>query len=75
MIELHPHILERDGKPSFVVLPYEEFVALQDGLQDALDSLAIEETVEKNKGKRRFSLAEVQERLAVRGRSGKLTGT
>ena len=66
MIELHPHILERDGKPSFVVLPYEEFVALQDGLQDALDSLAIEASVEENKGKRRFSLAEIQERLKMK---------
>ncbi len=26
---LHPHILEKEGKKEFVVLPYEEFIQLQ----------------------------------------------
>ncbi len=25
MIELHPEIVEKDGKKQFVILPYEEF--------------------------------------------------
>ena len=66
MIELHPQILQRDGKPSFVVLPYEEFIALQDGLEDALDSLEIEEAGKRNAGKRRLTLAEVKERMALK---------
>lgn len=37
MIELHPEILERDGKKQFVVLPYEEFEALQQLVGDLED--------------------------------------
>lgn len=37
MIDLHPEVLSRDGKKQFVVLPYEEFVALQELLEDLED--------------------------------------
>ena len=37
MITLHPEFLSKDGKREFVVLPYEEFVALQQLLADAAD--------------------------------------
>lgn len=41
MLELHPEILQKNGKKEFVVLPYEEFVALQELLADAEDVLAL----------------------------------
>lgn len=34
MITLHPEILKKNGKKQFAVLPYEEFVALQEWLTD-----------------------------------------
>jgi hypothetical protein len=37
MVTIHPNILERDGKKAFVVLPYEEFVMIEDELQDYYD--------------------------------------
>ncbi len=37
MIRLHPEYLTKDGKREFAVLPYEEFVALQEILADAAD--------------------------------------
>ena len=37
MIELHPEILKKNGKDEFVVLPYEEFTALKDLLDDYED--------------------------------------
>ena len=37
MIELHPEIIEKDGKKKFVVLTYEEFLAIQEALADAED--------------------------------------
>ena len=37
MIELHPEIIEKDGKKQFVILPYEEFAAIQEALADAED--------------------------------------
>jgi len=37
MIELHPEIIEKDGNKKFVILPYEEFAAIQQALADAED--------------------------------------
>jgi predicted DNA-binding protein (UPF0251 family) len=36
MIELHPEILEKDGK-KHVILTYEEFAAIEEALADAED--------------------------------------
>ena len=33
MIELHPEILTKDGKPLFAVLPYEEFLQVREALR------------------------------------------
>lgn len=41
MIEIHSEILERNGEKQFVILPYEEFVALQEALADADDLVAL----------------------------------
>lgn len=41
MLELHPEILVKNGKKEFAVLPYEEFVALQEMLEDAEDLLTL----------------------------------
>lgn len=40
-LKLHPEFLEKNGKKEFVVLTYEEFVALQDVLEDAQDLLIL----------------------------------
>ena len=37
MVAIHPNILERDGKKAFVVLPYEEFVLIEEELQEYCD--------------------------------------
>ena len=37
MVKLHPEILEKDGKKEFAVIPYDEFVALQEMLGDLED--------------------------------------
>ena len=34
MITLHPNILEHDGKKTFAVLPYEEFLQVREELDD-----------------------------------------
>jgi len=33
-MSIHPQIIEKDGKKEFVVLPYEEFIRLQEALED-----------------------------------------
>jgi PHD/YefM family antitoxin component YafN of YafNO toxin-antitoxin module len=37
MVRLHPNILEKDGKRAFVVLPYEEFLQIQEELENYED--------------------------------------
>jgi hypothetical protein len=37
MIITHPRILEKDGQKAFVVLPYDEFVMLEEELQEFED--------------------------------------
>jgi len=43
MLELHPQILENNGKRQFAVLPYDEFIALQEILADAQDLIDLRE--------------------------------
>lgn len=37
MVALHPNILERDGEKAFVVLSYEEFLMVEEELQQFED--------------------------------------
>ncbi len=41
MMTLHPNILERDGQKAFAVLPYEEFVKVQEVLDDYEDLVTL----------------------------------
>ncbi len=40
-IELHPEFLTQNGEKQFAVLSYQEYVALQEWLEDAEDLLAL----------------------------------
>ena len=42
-MKLHPKFLSKDGVKQFAVLPYDEFVALQERLADAEDSFDLRE--------------------------------
>jgi len=41
MIELHPQIVTKNGEKQFVILPYDEFAAIQEALADADDLNAL----------------------------------
>jgi len=65
MLTLHPEILVKNGKKQFAVLPYEEFVALQERLAEAEDLLELRQA-KRQEGKRHsISLAEVKRQLGV----------
>ena len=36
-MSIHPQIIEKEGKKEFVVLPYDEFLQIQDALDDLED--------------------------------------
>lgn len=66
MIELHPEILKKNGKVEFVVLPYEEFEALQELLADYQDLLDLRAAKDKEAADASLSLAEVKEHFGVK---------
>lgn len=61
--ELHPEILSKNGRKEFAVLPYEEFVALQEWLADIEDLLDLRATKEAERDAPTISLTEVESRL------------
>jgi hypothetical protein len=48
-MELHPHIIEKEGKKEFVVLPYEEFMVLEEAMNDYEDLKDLREEKENSK--------------------------
>ena len=42
-MSIHPQIIEKNGKKEFVVLPYEEFLHLQEELEDYQDLKTLRE--------------------------------
>ena len=62
-MKLHPEILRKDGKEQFAVLPWEEFVALQELLEDAADLLEIQRARADDSDEPSVPLAEVMRRF------------
>jgi PHD/YefM family antitoxin component YafN of YafNO toxin-antitoxin module len=65
MIELHPNILTNNGKEQFVVLPYDEFIALTDLLEDAEDIVLLRKAQKDNAGERGITAEEVKKQLGL----------
>ncbi|MDT5060526.1 MAG: hypothetical protein QOH63_985 [Acidobacteriota bacterium] len=61
--ELHPEILTRNGRKEFAILPYEEFLALQEWLADVEDLLDLRAAKEAEHNAPTISLAEFESRL------------
>jgi PHD/YefM family antitoxin component YafN of YafNO toxin-antitoxin module len=63
MISLHPEILMKNGKKEFVVLPYEEFVALQELLADLEDLRDLQTAKQESTDEPSVTLTEVKAEL------------
>lgn len=61
--ELHPEILTKNGRKEFAVLPYEEFLALQEWLTDVEDLLDLRAAKEAEHNSPTVSLGEIESRL------------
>lgn len=64
MIELHPEILKKNGKNEFVILPYEEFLLVQERLADAEDLMDLREAVRMEGDAPTISLEQMKRGLA-----------
>jgi PHD/YefM family antitoxin component YafN of YafNO toxin-antitoxin module len=60
MLQLNPEFLKKNGKPEFVVLPYEEFLLLQELLADLEDLQDLRQAKADEKDSPTVSLAEVK---------------
>jgi hypothetical protein len=67
MIELHPEILEKDGKKQFVILTYEEFVAIEQALADAEDLAALRVAKKDEHDAPSVLLGQVVDELGITG--------
>lgn len=65
MITLHPEILRKDGNPEFVVLPYDEFEAIQELLEEREDQQAFREAKQEHAGGPTKSLRELEAELSA----------
>lgn len=64
-MKLHPSILVKNGKKEFVVLPYEEFLAIQERLADAEDLMELRRAKRAEGKKRPIPLAEAKRKLGL----------
>jgi len=65
MVTIHPNILERDGKKAFVILPYEEFVILEEELQDYEDLKSLRAAKAKETGAPTITLLDAKKELGL----------
>jgi len=63
MIELHPEVLKKNGKSEFVILPYEEFVVLQERLVEAEDLMDLREAIREEHAAPTISLSAMKREL------------
>jgi hypothetical protein len=65
MINLHPEFLTKEGRREFAVLPYEEFVILQELLEDAEDVLDLRAAKQEEKDSLCIPLEDVKKELGM----------
>ncbi len=65
MVAIHPSILEHDGQKAFVVLPYEEFLAVEEELEQYEDLKQLREAKAEEANAPTLSLDAVKEELGL----------
>jgi hypothetical protein len=63
MIELHPEFLTKNGQRQFAVLPYEEFLKVQELLEDLEDLQDLRNAKTEEQDSASVSLIEVKKML------------
>ena len=64
-MELHPKILEKDGKKEFVILPYEEFERIENELNDYEDLRDLREAKQAEQDAETRSLGDVRNEIGI----------
>jgi len=72
MVTLHAQIIKKNGKKDYVVLPYEEFLKVQEELEDYDDLRSLREAKETEKDAPTIGMAELKKK--VRRRTSRYSG-
>jgi hypothetical protein len=64
-IELHPEFLTKNGEKQFAVLPYQEYVALQEWLEDAEDLLDLRAAKKEDADAMTIGLSDLEKEFGV----------
>ena len=72
MVTLHAQIIKKNGKKDYVVLPYEEFLKVQEELEDYDDLRSLREAKEAEKDAPTIGMTEMKRK--IRGRTSRSTG-
>jgi hypothetical protein len=64
-IELHPEFLTKNGEKQFAVLPYQEYVALQEWLEDAEDLLDLRAAKKEDANTMTIGLSDLEKEFGI----------
>ena len=66
MINIHPNILEKNGKKQFAILPYSEFIKIKNELEDYEDLKLLRQAKRKEADLPTISMDEAKARLLTK---------
>ena len=66
MVTLHAQIIKKNGKKDYVVLPYEEFLKVQEELEDYDDLRSLRKAKETEKDAPTIGMAELKKKVRRR---------
>jgi PHD/YefM family antitoxin component YafN of YafNO toxin-antitoxin module len=66
MAIVHAQIIKKNGKKEYVVLPYEEFLRIQEELEDYQDLRCLREAKEKEKDAMTIGMVELKKKIGRR---------
>ena len=66
MVTLHAQIIKKNGKKDYVVLPYEEFLKVQEELEDYDDLRSLREAKEMERDAPTIGMAELKKKVRRR---------
>ncbi|QTA80206.1 Uncharacterized protein dnl_25000 [Desulfonema limicola] len=65
MLSLHPNILEKDGKKAFAIISYDEFLKIQEILEDYEDLATLRKAKFKESDSMTVSLEHAKKELGL----------
>jgi len=66
MVTLHAQIIKKNGKKDYVVLPYKEFLKVQEKLEDYDDLRSLREAKETEKDALTIGMTELKKKIGRR---------